>query len=45
MWKPEHRIAAAEWRSLRYPSDMCDAEWMLIAEWFPPRGAADDRAV
>jgi hypothetical protein len=30
MWKPEHRLAA-ERRGLRYPSDMNDSEWMLIA--------------
>jgi hypothetical protein len=30
MWKPEHRIAADR-RTLRYPSDMSDAEWALVA--------------
>src|ERR1044072_8493858 len=30
MWKPEHR-AAADRRGLRYPSDMTDAEWVLVA--------------
>jgi hypothetical protein len=30
MWKPEHR-AAADRRGLRYPSDMTDAEWALVA--------------
>ena len=30
MWKPEHRIAADR-RGLRYPSDMSEAEWALVA--------------
>ena len=30
MWKPEHRLAG-ERRGLRYPSDMNDSEWTLIA--------------
>ena len=30
MWKPEHR-RAAERHGLRYPSDLTDAEWSLIA--------------
>jgi len=35
MWKPEHRLAAAR-GELRYPSDLSDSEWMLIAPLIPP---------
>jgi transposase len=35
MWKPEHRRAAIG-HGLRYPSDMSDAEWTLIAPTIPP---------
>lgn len=35
MWKPEHRLAADRCR-LRYPSDLSDAEWLLIAPMIPP---------
>ena len=35
MWKPEHRLTADR-RSLRYPSDLSDAEWVLIAPMIPP---------
>jgi transposase len=35
MWKPEHRRAAAR-PGLRYPSDLTDAEWALIASQIPP---------
>ena len=35
MWKPEHR-AAADRRGLRYPSDMTDAEWVLVAPLIGP---------
>src|SRR5712692_7319245 len=35
MWKPEHRIAA-ERSGLRYPSDLTDAEWALVAPLIPP---------
>jgi transposase len=35
MWKPEHRLAADR-RSLRYPSDLTDAEWALVAPLIPP---------
>ena len=35
MWKPEHR-AAADRRGLRYPSDLTDAEWGLVAPMIPP---------
>src|SRR5262249_47060889 len=35
MWKPEHR-RAAERRGLRYPSDLTDAEWMLVEPLIPP---------
>ena len=35
MWKSEHR-AAADRRGLRYPSDLMDAEWVLVAPLIPP---------
>ncbi len=35
MWKPEHR-AAADRRRLRYPSDMTDVEWALVAPLIRP---------
>ncbi len=35
MWKPEHR-RAGERRILRYPSDLTDAEWALVAPTIPP---------
>ncbi len=35
MWKPEHRLAADR-RGLRYPSDLGDAEWTLVAPLIPP---------
>jgi transposase len=35
MWKAEHRLAADRGR-LRYPSDLNDAEWALIAPLIPP---------
>ena len=35
MWKPEHRVAADR-RCLRYPSDMIDTEWALVAPLIPP---------
>jgi transposase len=35
MWKPEHR-AAADRRGLRYPSDLTDAEWALVAPLIRP---------
>jgi hypothetical protein len=35
MWKPEHRLTADR-RSLRYPSDLSDAEWVLFAPMIPP---------
>lgn len=35
MWKPEHRLAAQR-GGLRYPSDLNDAEWLLIAPLIPP---------
>lgn len=35
MWKPEHRLAANR-SGLRYPSDLNDAEWALIAALIPP---------
>src|SRR5882724_7731779 len=35
MWKPEHR-RAAERRGLRYPSDLSDTEWALVAPMISP---------
>jgi transposase len=35
MWKPEHRLAADR-RDLRYPSDLTDAEWTIVAAMIPP---------
>ena len=35
MWNPEHR-AAADRRGLRYPSDLTDAEWALVAPLIRP---------
>ena len=35
MWKPEHR-ATADRRGLRYPSDLTDAEWALVAPLISP---------
>lgn len=35
MWTPEHR-RAADRRGLRYPSDLSDAEWALVAPVIPP---------
>ena len=35
MWTPEHR-RAADRRGLRYPSDLTDAEWALVAPLIRP---------
>jgi transposase len=35
MWKPEHRHTAQR-HGLRYPSDLTDAEWALVAPMIPP---------
>jgi transposase len=35
MWKPEHRVAADR-RGLRYPTDMTDGEWALVAPLIRP---------
>ena len=35
MWKPEHR-GYADRRGLRYPSDLTDAEWAMLAPMIPP---------
>jgi transposase len=35
MWNPEHRRAALR-VGLRYPSDLTDAEWVLVASRIPP---------
>src|SRR5260370_38157251 len=34
-WKPQHR-RAADRHGLRYPSDLSDSEWALIAPAIPP---------
>jgi len=50
MWTDEHRRAAGR-RGRRYPSDMTDAEWALVAPMIPPakrggrRRAVDVREV
>jgi transposase len=50
MWKVEHRAALVR-HGLRYPSDLTDAEWALIAPLIPPgkrggrRRSVDIRAV
>ena len=36
MWKAEHRLSAADRRGLRYPNDLSDAEWALVAPLIPP---------
>jgi transposase len=35
MWRAEHRMTADR-RGLRYPSDMNDAEWEIVAPLIPP---------
>ncbi len=35
MWKPEYR-RAADHQGLRYPSDLGNAEWDLVALLIPP---------
>lgn len=35
MWTPEHRRAANR-KGLRYPSDLTDDEWALVAPMIPP---------
>ena len=35
MWKPEHRQAANR-SGLRYPSDLTDPEWAIVAAMIPP---------
>ena len=35
MWTKEHRLAARR-KSLRYPSDLSDAEWELVKPLIPP---------
>ena len=34
MWKPEHRQAANR-NGLRYPSDLTDAEWVIVEPMDP----------
>src|ERR1700756_4215595 len=35
MWTPEHR-RASDRRGLRYPSDLTNAEWVLVEPMIPP---------
>jgi hypothetical protein len=35
MWTKEHRLAARR-KSLRYPSDLTEEEWQLVAPLIPP---------
>jgi transposase len=35
MWKPKHR-RAADRTGLRYPSDLTDAEWVIVEPMIPP---------
>jgi transposase len=35
MWKPEHRVVVDR-SGLRYPSDLIDAEWVLVEPLIPP---------
>jgi hypothetical protein len=35
MWKPDHR-RATDRSGLRYPGDLTDAEWALVAPMIPP---------
>ena len=35
MWTPEHRRAANR-SGLRYPSDLTDDEWAIVAPMIPP---------
>lgn len=35
MWTKEHRLTAGR-KSLRYPSDLSDGEWALVAPLIPP---------
>ena len=35
MWKPEHR-RSADRTGLRYPSDLTDAEWVIVEPMIPP---------
>ena len=36
MWRTGHRTAAKRARGVRYPSDLSDAEWALVAPLIPP---------
>ena len=40
MWTPEHRRTANR-NGLRYPSDLTDNEWALVAPMIPPRNTVD----
>ena len=46
MWNPDHRTACDR-RGLRYPSDLTDAEWALVAPLIPPakRGGRPTTAI
>ena len=43
MWTPEHR-RAADRSDLRYPSDLTDDEWALVAPMIPPARTVDVNA-
>ena len=34
MWKPKHRLPRDR-TGLRYPSDLSDAEWLIVGRTFP----------
>src|ERR1700738_3415851 len=45
MWKPEHR-RGADRTGLRYPSDLSDAEWLIVEPMIPPaKGGGPRRSV
>src|ERR1700738_4651029 len=45
MWKPEHR-RGADRTGLRYPSDLSDAEWLIVEPMIPPaKGGGRRRSV
>ena len=43
MWTPDHR-RAADRRGLRYPSDLTDDEWAIVAPMIPPGDTVDANA-
>ena len=40
MWTPDHRRAANR-NGLRYPSDLTDDEWAIVAPMIPPGDMLD----